>query len=135
MNDRYLFIGKCTPQFQNCDNNRWEQGNLFVDKDGATHIVLGCGVSVEVDPATVGQCVGLKDKNGVLIFEGYIVDIPDTSPHGLYVVAFDNDRCAEFVIDWNGDSENHRGRMIKDVEEGVIIGNVHDNLELLEASE
>ena len=27
----------------------------------------------EINPATIGQCTGLKDKNGSLIFEGDII--------------------------------------------------------------
>ena len=31
----------------------------------------------EIDPATIGQCTGLRDKSGALIFEGDVVKYPE----------------------------------------------------------
>ena len=67
MNDRFLFRGK------RLDNGEMVQGYLFKIWDdcfilwGTTN---GVPNQTKIDPATIGQCTGLKDKSGKLIFEG-----------------------------------------------------------------
>lgn len=81
MNREILFRGKRT------DNGEWVEGAFLNDRDGAFYICpavsditygdngnrrrIGCWH--KVDPATVGQFVGLCDKNGAKIFEGDLV--------------------------------------------------------------
>lgn len=126
MTDRYLFRGKRT------DNGEWVQGHLiqyahegrpfaqicnnyydFSDKETAYTMT-------RVDPATVGQCAGLKDKNGTLIFEG---DIFYRAGQYNGLVEWEEDIAS---FGWfNGDGT---GVTYYEIE---IIGNKHDNPELL----
>ena len=85
MQDRYLFRGK------RIDNGEWVVGNCI--DDGVTGQVFihavgnsvnesdkvgeeGClqFVAFEVAPSTICQCTGLKDKNGMVIWENDIVN-------------------------------------------------------------
>ncbi len=85
-----------------------------------------------VDPETVGEYTGLTDRNGNRIFEGDILNVV-TSIHGdeeIGVVTWDTD-AARFVVskDNNIIAIFENGRAGLDME---VIGNIHDNPELLE---
>lgn len=71
MNNRYLFRGK------RVDNGEWAEGDLMQWSDGTIRICVENGndekTATTVIPETVGQCTGLTDKNGKLIFEGDII--------------------------------------------------------------
>ena len=71
MENRHLFRGK------RIDNGVWACGYLYGIWE-KRYILWGMFNDIpgmiEVDPATVCQCTGLKDKNGKLIFENDIVD-------------------------------------------------------------
>ena len=73
---------------------------------------------VEVDPSTVGQYTGLKDKNGERIFEGDILSIWNDRND---VVVFED---GAFIME---DTEIPMRFAIK----FEVIGNVHDNPEFM----
>lgn len=94
-----------------------------------------------VNPETVGQFTGLTDKNGVKIFEGDIVKEYKTKDKVKGVVKFGEyqsgiNKYADdlgFYIEWT--TENFLIRELgywcrKNMLE--VIGNIHDNPELLE---
>ena len=77
------------------------------------------------------QCTGLKDKNGKLIYEGDIVYYEKCTNFGLggyrYARVFWLDNVQGFAIETNyGD---YYGLQDFDIE---IVGNIHENLDLLE---
>ena len=84
---------------------------------------MGCPVFSKVIPETVGQYTGLTDKNGNRIFEGDIFPHP-TAGQYKYVVGWD-DETASFGW-FNGDGCGFDPGSIE------VIGNIHDNPELLE---
>ena len=84
----------------------------------------------EVIPETVGQYTGLKDKKGVKIFEGDVVRYLNSIESGNGVVIFD--ACA-FLFNWiDIDETDSILRYFQCSEELEIIGNIHDNQELME---
>ena len=80
----------------------------------------------EIDPETVGQYTGLTDKNGTKIFEGDILTIEN---EGVYAAIKYNESNAAFYVE-DEDHEDYLGEAWEtDV---IIIGNIHDNPELLQ---
>jgi uncharacterized phage protein (TIGR01671 family) len=129
-----LFRGK------NTVTGRWEYGSLCYSFCGGEpkpypqiHYTNGNDFE-RVDPATVGQYIGLTDKNGKQIFEGDI--IRTTFPDCSAVVTWDT-TCARF-IGYTLEAERclvYVGRVDKYDKSAVeVIGNIHDNPELLEGT-
>lgn len=120
MNEQSLFRGKRK------DNGEWVEGNLIKRRIWSSEFYVirvedngfDSYVEYEVIPETVGQCTGLKDKNGKLIFEGDIV--VSTSDRRL------SDRPRLITIDFERGCHYCAAKR-----KPVVIGNIHDNPNLL----
>ena len=86
-----------------------------------------------VKPETVGQFAGLTDKNGKRIFEGDIAKRTNKDgTHTLYEVVWDNELFAP-MFQLIGSCS---GFFVVGMNEFVeVIGNIHDNPELLNGTE
>ena len=114
----------------------WFYGNLYIDMYGRTHIFsLEVGV-LEAKPETIGQFTGLYDCDGTEIYEGDIVGCHNPSIKHLI---FFNEKQGRFMAALNGDIENDFGVVGLDDSRWVgskkVIGNIHDNPELLKGGE
>lgn len=83
----------------------------------------------KVDPKTIGEFTGALTSDGTKIFEGDIIDIP------RWVVTYSTGMkcCKGLQVGWfiqRDDWESYAELM--DTEEMTVIGNIHDNPELLE---
>jgi uncharacterized phage protein (TIGR01671 family) len=141
------------------DNGEWVEGSLLKDGKGRYYIgtmlfskeycatygksngktasrYLGMGFCL-VDPATVGECTGLPDKNGKLIFEGDIINYLDgyVSCEGDGIeqpntgeVCFETEVLTWYVT-------NRISVELEDLWTNLdyleVAGNMHDNPELL----
>lgn len=131
---KHLFRGKAV------DSGEWVYGipasfrkidnvvrATMIPEIGGEHCMSQC---VCVAPETVGQFTGMYDHNGTRIFEGDIIadyepDEDCTAAVGVPVVWHDAGFCVEFPTLFH---ILERG----DREYIAVIGNIHDNPELLD---
>ena len=111
-----LFRGK------RVDNCEWAYGYYTVCRVTDDHVIDGKECNHVVIPGTVGQYTGENDKNGRKIFEGDIVRV--------------NDKYVDAVIFSNGCFCMESQIMMFEFtyqcfDEIEVIGNIHDNPELL----
>lgn len=138
--DRYLYKAK------RINNGEWVTGSLLTCEDGTCKIatsllevktngpILVCAYDVDRD--TICQCIGLKDKNGKLIWENDVCDRKEQYPE---IVKYCN---GDWTLDYSYASHKESGGCYcnlgfyaeerKCVE---VIGNIFDNPELLESEE
>lgn len=136
------------------DTGAWVYGHLHkTDGYGTGYTEHGIQVqdtstsrpwSVVVIPETVGQYTGLTDKNGKRIFEG---DILRPFDNELVVVSWIDYYSTLGLIVYITNTVKKRGKTINSIysgwallsdyslSENEVIGNIHDNPELLEATE
>ena len=131
MNDRYLYRAKMM------DNGEWTYGYLYGIWE-RKYILWGMTNNVpdmtEVEPSTICQCTGLKDKIGKLIWENDICIITDGTldeEDGYFRLDWEIDR-AMFEFEGTGICANFDNVSGYDCE---VVGNIFDNPELLEVEE
>ena len=116
-----LFRGK------KIDGGEWIKGFYAENGHGSSNIQpKGKFLACLVKPETVGQFTGLTDKNGNKIFEGDILE----SDSERFVVDWDDEFSGFYLTNVN---PRYQGvAMFANVaDDGYIIGNVHDNPEML----
>lgn len=127
MENRYLFRAK------RIDNGEWTYGYLYGIWE-RKYILWGMTNNVpdmtEVDPSTICQCTGLKDKNGQKIFDGDILEahLDDSFPEDLTRVSVTFENMKWCLV--------QKGMIPDPFETGEgkyweVIGNIFDNPELI----
>ena len=127
-----LFRGK------NIDTGKWVYGGYslyphtrFPARPTIYEVDHGCWHPVEIVPETLGQYTGMKDRNGKKIFEGDIVDCWSEGVNAKGTVQQRKDGMWiiypswQKLIMWNLCPDEHCNTTVN------IIGNIHDNPELL----
>ena len=134
--EKILFRGKSV------EDGEWFTGQLLHFKSPVSEkelnvIVEGCewdesnewfniGRRAKVVPETVGQYIGLNDRQDKPIFEGDIVEVDMRDD--VFLVKYDEDDAIWFVSNCN-DNLSFRENISN--YNCVVIGNIYDNPELL----
>lgn len=145
-----MFTGKCE------NDDKWVYGDLIHRRIWSSDVTVirtedygfDNYLSYCVKPETVGQCTGYTDKNEKDIAEGHIIDVylPCDSKHYRGIVRF-GPYCSPnlwyetnlgFYVEWLDKDINKRQDFYFWVsaykDEIEVIGNIHDNSELMEAN-
>lgn len=139
MENRYLCRGK------RIDNGEWVEGYLIVDEKDYSKYFIGYVFGTnedgtphdldvaQVDPSTICQCTGLRDKNDELIWKNDIVrhynDEEHPESYCIGVVLWDDNYAGFYRTDNKYRDEKPR---ISNRCRYEVIGNTFDNPELLE---
>ena len=143
MEDRYLYKAK------RIDNGEWVDGLYVKGSDmygKETHVIFETDAIfyshgetdgfAEINPATICQCTGLKDKFGKFIWEN---DICDRKEQYHEIVKYNN---GDWTLDYSyskGKGEGYcfcnLGFYVTERKCVKVIGNIFDNPELLRGTE
>lgn len=116
---------------QSKKDGEWVHGDLYQYLNGAKAIRPYAKTQpISVDSKTVGQYVSRTDSDGKSMYEGDIVDMSLNGKMARLVVRF----CAgAFVLSFKAGMDIYTIPLIHVVESKLrIIGNIHDNPELME---
>lgn len=125
-NTRGLWRGK------RLDNGDWAEGDLTRYSADMSYITVDLieNEVYQVDGNTLGECTGLRDKNGELIFEGDILKRLNTKQTIIYTVNW-CEECAMFVMPCITHEQLESDFTVFAGDDFEIIGNIHDNPDLL----
>ena len=143
MNDRFKFrfFDKIN-QFmidENSDNDKCidlygrDEWWWCIEKDMPTIFNYFDNNSWKEKDFVIMQCTGLKDKNGKLIYEGDIVQIPNNwDEYGMMAgekrEIYYKEGGFRLKPKWD---KNSRGNWLEDTKDLEVIGNIYENEELL----
>ncbi len=96
---------------------------------GDYYIIDESGEGFWTSPSTIGEYTGLVDKNGVKIFEGDVVNYNNGLVSEIFKVVY-NEKYARFTF-----TKPNTVFAVFDTEKCEVVGNVHDNPELMEGGE
>ena len=146
MNDRFMVRYWCKDSKKYLDSQKlvyndgtYTQVGTKQSSNGTYHSYIMCDWNTsELIPE---QCTGLKDKNGKLIYEGDILDVPFENFDGK---SFDMRNLLCVVVYFNGSfmfrdkvgiyryfDETEFAILDKELFAAEVIGNIHENEELL----
>lgn len=116
----YKFRGK------RIDDGEWVFGYYVQHPDALGKVVdyiIGDGFRFPVDPETVGQYTGLKDKNGKEVYEG---DITWDEEYEEYCIVEFKEGCFWYT------GQTSTQELYERCDQLEIDGNIYDNPELLQ---
>lgn len=133
-----LFRGKRIDNGELVEGGIVHQTDFYGDSVDRYFIIDGTdtddniGPAYRVHPDTVGQFTGLTDKNGKKIFEGDFVVVPLSGKSAKGIVEYFKTDICGFVVITQPQYSNY---VLQKNYVYEVIGNIHDNPELLEVSE
>lgn len=141
MEDRYLFKAKHIHVLPN--NNHLDGSWVVGFLSGERYIANDSGEYL-IDPSTICQCTGLKDKNGNLIWENDIVKKDFYTDYDAYANSEKYVGVVKFIdCAWAVETFRYEHKCTRpifeamayseDVKHFEVIGNIFDNPELLES--
>ena len=144
MNDRFKFRAW---YYDKDDENDSDNNKMFYDAQD-TYDCLGgnpplkassFGDIIDDELWVVEQCTGLRDKNGKLIYENDLIKIDDVVEvseayeNGIYKIEFCQSDCEYDLYNTEG---NFIYQLTKSMARYMeVIGNIHENVDLLENEE
>ena len=113
------------------DNGSWVYGDLLTNRKEPE--ILAYKGQYSVDKSTIDQYTGLTDKNGTKIFEGDIIrSYGSLGDEIIHTITWDDTKALYRLVNIYNSDCGHISQQWIDEFGKEIIGNIHDNPELIE---